>query len=90
MNKDRFWFIVDSTRLGPPARPKDVDIGERNRRYRAALAQLSPQEILDFRHALEERLIESYRWDLWAAAILICDGCVPDSFRAFRAWRFSA
>lgn len=86
MNKKRFWSIVDATRLDPPSRARDVDLGERNRRYRAALAELTPEEILDFRRRLEERLIEAYRWDLWAAAILILDGCTASSFRDFRAW----
>ena len=49
MNKDRFWSIVDATRLGPPVRLTDVDFKERNRLYEAALAKLVPQEILDFR-----------------------------------------
>ena len=86
MNDDRFWSIVDATRLGPPARRSDVDIGERNRRYEAALGQLTPPEILDYRRTLERRMIEAYRWDLWAAAILINDGCNESSFRHFRAW----
>ena len=86
MNKERFWSIVDATRLAPPSHARDVDFGERNRLYRAALAGLTPEEILDFRYYLEERLIEAYRWDLWAAAILIEDGCTDGSFRDFRAW----
>jgi hypothetical protein len=86
MNKDRFWSIVAATRLGPPARRSDVDIGERNRRYKAALARLKPEEIVDYQQALEERLLEANHWDLWAAATLINDGCTETSFRHFRAW----
>jgi hypothetical protein len=86
MKKDRFWSIVEATRLDPPTRRSDVDIGERNRRYKLALARLKPQEIVDYQLALEERLIEAYRWDLWAAATLINDGCNETSFRHFRSW----
>jgi hypothetical protein len=86
MNEKRFWSIVDATRLKAPARCQDVDIGERNRRYKAALAELSPTQIVDFRRLLEERMIDAERWDLWAAATLINDGCTNDSFRHLRAW----
>jgi hypothetical protein len=47
---------------------------------------LSAAEILAFRRALEARMIEAYRWDLWAAAALIRDGCSESAFRNFRAW----
>src|SRR5690349_2962108 len=86
MDKARFWTIVAATRLGSPAGRKDIDIGERNRRYRAALAALKPQEIIEFQRALEARMDEANRWDLWAAATLINDGCTATSFRHFRAW----
>jgi hypothetical protein len=89
MNKDRFWSIVDATRLDPPRRRSDVNVGERNRRYRADLARLSPKELVEYQRALEARMIEAYRSDLWGAATLICDGVNESSFRAFRAWLVS-
>ncbi len=83
MSQDRFWAIVEKTWLAPRI---PGSIKERNRRYQAALAQLTPQEILEFQRALTERMMEAKRWDLWAAATLINDSCTASSFRDFRAW----
>ena len=89
MNEERFWSIVDATRLDPPKQRGDVDFGERNRRYKATLGKLTPKEIIEFQRRLEEYLNAAYRTDIWAAANLIRDGCNRSSFHAFRAWLVS-
>ena len=50
------------------------------------LAGLSPAAIVAFQRLLDERLDESYTWDLWAAAYLINGGCSDDGFDYFRGW----
>lgn len=89
MEKDRFWSIVDATRLPRPSHRGDIDCGERNKRYKAAMDSLSLREIQGFRRAFEERMRQAYRWDLVAAAVLIRDGCRLCYFRDFLAWLIS-
>jgi hypothetical protein len=50
------------------------------------LAALPPDDIVGFELVMDELQAESYRWDLWAAAYLINDGCSDDGFDYFRGW----
>jgi hypothetical protein len=53
------------------------------------LGLLPPDEITQFQRALDERMNEAYRWDLWAAAYIIDGGCSDDGFLDFRSWLVS-
>ncbi len=50
------------------------------------LERMSAPEIMEFHLSLRKKMVLAYRWDLWAAAYLIMDGCSDDSFEYFRAW----
>jgi Protein of unknown function (DUF4240) len=72
MTLDQFWEHIDATR--------DPDsLVER-------LAELPPDEILDFEYFWHTTSAQAYRWNLWGAAYLINGGCSDDGFIDFRSW----
>lgn len=73
MDTHRFWRWIDEARL---AADGDCD----------RLTDVPPAEIVAFQRALDDRLAESYTWDLWAAAYIINGGCSDDGFDYFRGW----
>jgi hypothetical protein len=80
-----FWAVIEAARaeigysIGDDAGDEMAEALERQ------LGALTPGEIVDF--AVEfDRLHElAHRWDVWAAAYLIMDGCSDDGFIDFRA-----
>ena len=83
MPDDRFWAIIDRT-LGA-----DIDPDARMETLRAALRDLSPEELISFEVAFRHFLNRSYTWDLWGAAYVIHGGCSDDGFEYFRRWLVS-
>ena len=84
MNKERFWAIVEQSRIG-----FDGDQDAQEAALRAILVTLNVDEIEQFDAQFQEAMRESYRWDLWAAAYLIQGGCSDDGFEYFRYWLIS-
>lgn len=84
MDESQFWAIVESGGL------KARDDPERQlTAVRKQLSRLSPDEIRDFHHVFNQKLVDAYTWDLWGAAYLINGGCSDDGFHYFRAWLIS-
>jgi hypothetical protein len=85
MDTEEFWQIIE--------RGREMRQNGDCRRIAAevvrTLSRLDPEEIRAFRNVLEDRLDESYRWDLWGAADLINWGSGDDGFYYFRAWLVS-
>ncbi len=81
MGQDRFWQLMEA-----------ASRGDRNDSFRtaavlqAALGKLRAEEILGFQLRLNERMAESYRWDLWAVAYIVNGGASDDGFEYFRGW----
>ena len=51
---------------------------------------MSAGEVLAFQRFLDHLLAETYRWELWGAAVLInMGGCSDDGFEYFRGWLIS-
>jgi hypothetical protein len=89
MDTDRFWKIVEASRSRfDPARV-DGNMERQVEDLRKLLLPLPPQEIVDFRNRLQERMDAAFRWDLWGAAYIIAGGCSDDGFTDFRAWLIS-
>jgi hypothetical protein len=74
----RFWEIVQASRTD--------ECGDQARALRINLEQLEPEQIVRFDQRLMERMIESYRWELWGVAYLINGGASDDGFDYFRGW----
>jgi hypothetical protein len=86
MGNDEFWALIGETRRGVESAPRDRKKGQQNRRYLELLSAMTPDQLVGFKRAFEERMREAYTWDLWAAAYIIGGGCSNDGFRDFRAW----
>ena len=80
MNDEEFWRHIESSRLGV------ADCDEQSEKLSKILSELEPQEIVDFDRIMRQRLIEAYRWDLWAVAYIVNGGCSDDGFEYFRGW----
>ena len=81
MSRERFWSLIERTPGASGAGCiKKADALE------ATLRRLSAEEILGFQLQFQERMAESYRWDLWGVAYLVNGGASDDGFEYFRAW----
>lgn len=80
MNVEQFWEIIRKSRRGAS------DCDTHAEQLRTRLQTLEPQEIIDWDQHMRQRLVEAYRWDVWAVAFIINDGCSDDGFEYFRGW----
>src|SRR5690242_6850463 len=81
---NRFWEIIAASRRGLNPERAAGNQSHQARGLEALLRALPPEDVLAFLQCFEERMVESYRWDLWAAASLIQGGCSDDAFDDFR------
>jgi hypothetical protein len=83
MDTSEFWRLVAS--------PSNNETGDGNADLlRERLLGKSPSEVLDFYLLFQERMRESQKGDIWAAAKLMNAGhCSDDCFEYFRCWLVS-
>jgi hypothetical protein len=84
LNKDRFWSVIESSRIGA-----DGDQEAQASALRAQLQTLTIEEIEKFDALFRHAMGEAYRWDLWAAAYVMLGGCSDDGFHYFCNWLIS-
>ncbi|NUR98670.1 MAG: DUF4240 domain-containing protein, partial [Kribbellaceae bacterium] len=84
MDKDGFWGLVEEARATVDDTVADPD-GVADALTKV-LGTASAEEIVGFGTELARLQVESYRWDLWAAAYLINSGASEDGFDSFRGW----
>ncbi|MFJ6213836.1 DUF4240 domain-containing protein [Streptomyces sp. NPDC092296] len=81
MYETEFWQLIDDTRQAADGDPVDhADL------LVERLADLTPDDVVDFARLFEMRFRRAYRWDLWGAAHLLLGGASDDSFDYFRCW----
>jgi len=80
MDVTSFWSLIKKSKRGAE------DCDEQAENLAALLTKIEPQEIVDFDRHMRQRLVEAYRWDLWAVAYIINGGCSDDCFEYFRGW----
>jgi hypothetical protein len=80
MPADRFWGII--ARAAERAHDPEAHVEA----LRAALRQLTVEELISFEVAYRAYLNKGYTWDLWGAAYVIHGGCSDDGFEYFRRW----
>jgi hypothetical protein len=73
-----FWKLVEES-----YRP---DGPEHFEALKAALAKLTPADLVGFQARFDEAMAAADLLDLWGAAYLINGGCSDDGFHDFRAW----
>ena len=83
MPSDDFWQIISRT-VGP-----GFDQDAQANALRAALRELSLEQVVSFEVAFRRYLNQAYTWDLWGAAYVIHGGCSDDGFEYFRRWLVS-
>jgi len=81
MNSERFWQLIDESRAAA-----DSDPFEQSQQLTAALADLPPEEIVDFDQLARDFQDRAYTADLWEACYVIEPGCSDDGFYAWRQW----
>ncbi|KNB49311.1 DUF4240 domain-containing protein [Streptomyces caatingaensis] len=79
MDIDEFWNTIGNARANSTVDSPFAQV------LTDHLAMQSAHFILGFQERFEEVHAALYRWDLWAAAYLIGDGCSDDGFIDFRA-----
>jgi hypothetical protein len=80
MDEAQFWQMIDEARTAVPNKYEMVEYLAKK------LAVLDVKEIFDYDTILHRVLIKAYKRDLWAAAIIINEGCSEDGFADFRGW----
>ncbi len=80
MQIENFWEIIEKSKLDAG------DCSEQADNLSQLLGELEPQEIVSFNEHLNEKLVEAYRWDLWAVAYIVNGGASDDGFLYFRGW----
>jgi len=80
MERDQFWQLIKESR-------EDVEgCEEQAEKLTALLADLEPEEIIEFDIQFDNRLAETLRRDLWAVAYIVNGGCSDDGFVYFCCW----
>lgn len=80
MTNTQFWNLIDQSRQG------SGDCKAQTERLQQILSTLPPTDIVEFQQIFADRIVESYRWDLWGVAWLIGKSCSDDSFEYFCRW----
>lgn len=80
MNEDSFWALLEASR--DEARRRGVPHAEV---LASMLRKLDAKDVLVFDELFLRHQVAANRWDLWAAAELIGDGCSDDGFTDFRS-----
>lgn len=97
MNEARFWDLIERSRNGCCPVQRSFVTGrlrwtiddDQSAKLVELLIDLETDEIIAFNHLFEEKLAQAYRWDIWAIAFIINEGCSNDNFMDFRAWLIS-
>jgi hypothetical protein len=84
VDRDAFWGLVEDARASVDDTVADAD-GVADALTKV-LGTAEAEEIVGFGTELARLQVESYRWDLWAAAYLINSGASEDGFDSFRGW----
>lgn len=89
MDADRFWAMIQASRKEFDATRRDGNMDAQCRLLEKLLGVLAPDDVVAFQRAFDDRMRETYRWDLWGAAYIIEGGCSDDGFTDFRSWLIS-
>ncbi len=80
MQTDIFWKLIEKSKLDANDCAGQAD------NLSQLLDELEPQEIISFDEHFNQKLVETYRWDLWAVAYIVNGGASDDGFLYFRGW----
>lgn len=86
MTQAKFWELIESAKNAYPE-PADVEL--RVDQLRTQLSNLDVEQVRQFAEILQQKMNQSYTWDLWAIAYIAFGGCSDDCFDYFRGWLIS-
>ena len=81
INKDTFWELI--------AQAKEQcgqDMDAFAQRLEDRLIEMEPEQALNFDNIAHGYRDLAYKYGLWSAATILCDGCTDDGFIDFRDW----
>lgn len=81
MDLEQFWALIAQSRQDAAG-----NLSAQEKALAKLLAELEPDELVDFDKHYHDMLDVAYRWDLWAAAYILNGGCSDDGFDYFRDW----
>ena len=85
MSIDEFWRLVADSKAAIDPHNREGNQDRQTAALKATLEAIAPKEIVAFGDHLWGAMIDAYRWDLWAAAYLLAEGCSDDGFLDFRS-----
>lgn len=88
MTEADFWKIIEAVRAERGA-GVCLPYAQQLENLARVLRGLPPEEIVSFRDLFMDRVVASYRWDLWGMAAAIAGGCSDDGFADFQSWLVS-
>lgn len=84
INKDSFWSLIDQAR-----EQCGQDQDAFYQWLQDCLMALGPEQAMIFDSFVHGYRDAAYKYGLWIAADIICDGCTDDGFMDFRGWLIS-
>ena len=81
INKDTFWMLIDQGR-----EQCGQDVHALAQWLEDRLMELGPEQALNFDYIAHAYRAAAYKYGLWNAASIMCDGCTDDGFTDFRGW----
>ena len=81
INKDTFWVLI-----GQAKEQCGQDMDTFAQWLEDRLMEMSPEQVLNFDNIVHGYRDLAYKYGLWAAAAILCDGCTDDGFVDFRGW----
>ena len=81
INKDTFWVLI-----GKAKEQCGQDMDTFAQWLEDRLMEMSPEQVLNFDNIVHGYRDLAYKYGLWAAAAILCDGCTDDGFVDFRGW----
>lgn len=81
INKDTFWTLISQGR-----EQCGQDVHALAQWLEDRLMELGPEQALNFDYIAHVYRAAAYKYGLWNAASIMCDGCTDDGFTDFRGW----
>lgn len=80
IDEDDCWALIEKSKQSSASNEQHEE------QLIKELSTLAAEDVREFASFFRSKMIELYRWDLWAIGYIINGGCSDDGFTEFRAW----
>ncbi len=80
MDEEACWELIEKSKQFSSSNKQQEEL------LIAELSKLDAEDVREFASFFHCKMVELYRWDLWAIGYIINGGCSDDGFTEFRAW----